>query len=110
MVSSVPGEDELTQGSMLDSSPSEGWKAISESEMILKPDRDAVCVDRPARPPMLILFCGIVEPEPANSTPTSPARPSGKRGSGRQEMGCATRRRRRVRPDGAEQDWTPTAR
>src|SRR3546814_20668424 len=45
MVSSVLGEDELTQGLMFDGSSIEGWKAINESDMILKPDLDAVYVD-----------------------------------------------------------------
>ncbi|WP_066590838.1 type I glutamate--ammonia ligase [Sphingomonas pruni] len=62
MVSSVVGEDELTDGFMFDGSSIEGWKAINESDMILKPDLDAIYVDPFSATPMLILVCDIVEP------------------------------------------------
>ena len=62
MVSSVVGEDELTDGFMFDGSSIEGWKVINESDMILKPDLDAVWVDPFSATPMLILVCDIVEP------------------------------------------------
>jgi glutamine synthetase len=62
MVSSVVGEDELTDGFMFDGSSIEGWKAINESDMILKPDLDGVWVDPFSATPMLILVCDIVEP------------------------------------------------
>ncbi|MBS0480027.1 MAG: type I glutamate--ammonia ligase [Proteobacteria bacterium] len=62
MVSGVVGEDELTDGFMFDGSSIEGWKAINESDMILKPDLDAVYVDPFSATPMLILVCDIVEP------------------------------------------------
>ncbi|MFD1612769.1 type I glutamate--ammonia ligase [Sphingomonas tabacisoli] len=62
MVSSVLGEDELTDGLMFDGSSIAGWKAINESDMILKPDLDAAYVDPFSATPMLILFCDIVEP------------------------------------------------
>ena len=62
MVSGVIGEDELTDGLMFDGSSIEGWKAINESDMVLKPDLDAVWVDPFSATPMLILVCDIVEP------------------------------------------------
>ena len=62
MVSSVLGEDELNGGLMFDGSSIEGWKAINESDMILKLDLDAVYVDPFSATPMLIVFCDIVEP------------------------------------------------
>ncbi len=62
MVASVLGDDELTDGLMFDGSSIEGWKAINESDMILKPDLDAVWVDPFSATPMLILVCDIVEP------------------------------------------------
>ena len=62
MVSSVIGEDELTDGLMFDGSSIEGWKAINESDMILKPDLEAVYIDPFSATPMMILFCDIVEP------------------------------------------------
>src|ERR1700761_3072117 len=62
MVSGVVGDDELNDGFMFDGSSIEGWKAINESDMILKPDLDAVWVDPFSATPMLILVCDIVEP------------------------------------------------
>ena len=62
MVASILDEDALTDGLMFDGSSIEGWKAINESDMILKPDLDAVYVDPFSATPMLIVFCDIVEP------------------------------------------------
>src|ERR1700712_979102 len=62
MVSSVIGEDELTDGLMFDGSSIEGWKEINESDMILKPDLDAVYIDPFSATPMMIVCCDIVEP------------------------------------------------
>ena len=62
MVASVVGEDELTDGFMFDGSSIAGWKVINESDMILKPDLDAVWTDPFSATPMLILVCDIVEP------------------------------------------------
>ncbi|HEV7661365.1 MAG TPA: glutamine synthetase beta-grasp domain-containing protein, partial [Allosphingosinicella sp.] len=60
--SGVIGEDELTDGLMFDGSSIAGWKAINESDMILKPDLDAWYVDPFSATPMGILFCDIVDP------------------------------------------------
>ena len=62
MVSSVVDEDQLTDGFMFDGSSIAGWKAINESDMILKPDLDAVFFDPFSATPMMILICDIVEP------------------------------------------------
>jgi len=62
MVAGVVGDGELEDGFMFDGSSIEGWKAINESDMILKPDLDAVWVDPFSATPMLILVCDIVEP------------------------------------------------
>ncbi|UZK66112.1 type I glutamate--ammonia ligase [Sphingomonas sp. M1-B02] len=62
MVASIVGDDELTDGFMFDGSSIEGWKAINESDMILKPDLDAVWMDPFSATPMLILVCDVVEP------------------------------------------------
>ena len=62
MCENVVGEDELTDGFMFDGSSIEGWKVINESDMILKPDLDAVYMDPFSATPMLILICDIVEP------------------------------------------------
>jgi glutamine synthetase len=62
MCSGVIGEDELEDGLMFDGSSIEGWKAINESDMILKPDLEACYIDPFSATPMMILFCDIVEP------------------------------------------------
>ena len=62
MVAGLIDEDQLTDGFMFDGSSIEGWKAINESDMILRPDLDAVYVDPFSATPMLILFCDIVDP------------------------------------------------
>jgi glutamine synthetase len=62
MVSSVIDEDALEEGLMFDGSSIGGWKTINESDMILKPDLDAVYVDPFSATPMMIVFCDIVEP------------------------------------------------
>ncbi|RZM36005.1 MAG: glutamine synthetase, partial [Sphingomonas sp.] len=61
MVSSVVGEDELTDGFMFDGSSIAGWKVINESDMVLKPDLDATYIDPFSATPMLIVVCDIVE-------------------------------------------------
>ncbi|MEZ5709556.1 MAG: type I glutamate--ammonia ligase [Blastomonas sp.] len=62
MCASVIGEDELEDGLMFDGSSIEGWKAINESDMILKPDLDACYIDPFSATSMMILVCDIVEP------------------------------------------------
>ncbi len=62
MCSGVIDEDALNDGLMFDGSSIEGWKAINESDMILKPDLDAVYMDPFSATPMMILCCDIVEP------------------------------------------------
>src|SRR3546814_18595661 len=49
-------------GLMFDGASIEGWKAINESDMILKPDLYAVYDDPFSATPMLVIFCDIVEP------------------------------------------------
>src|SRR6476659_10153922 len=62
MCSGVIDDDMLTDGFMFDGSSIAGWKAINESDMILKPDLDSVYVDPFSATPMMIVFCDIVEP------------------------------------------------
>ena len=45
MCAHMMGEDELEDGLMFDGSSIDGWKAINESDMILRPDLDSVFVD-----------------------------------------------------------------
>ena len=62
MCAGVIDEDALEDGLMFDGSSIEGWKAINESDMILKPDLERVYIDPFSAEPMMILFCDIVEP------------------------------------------------
>jgi len=62
MCASVVDEDMLEEGMMFDGSSIEGWKTINESDMILKPDLEAVYIDPFSATPMMVLFCDIVEP------------------------------------------------
>lgn len=62
MCASAIGEDELEEGLMFDGSSIAGWKEINESDMILKPDLDAVYIDPFSATPMMVLVCDIVEP------------------------------------------------
>jgi len=62
MCAAVIDEDALEEGLMFDGSSIEGWKAINESDMILKPDLDSVYFDPFSATPMMILVCDIVEP------------------------------------------------
>ena len=62
MTAALIDEDQLEDGLMFDGSSIAGWKAINESDMILKPDLDAVHMDPFSATPMLVMFCDIVEP------------------------------------------------
>jgi glutamine synthetase len=62
MCAGVIDEDALEDGLMFDGSSIEGWKAINESDMILRPDLDAVYDDPFSATPMMVIFCDIVEP------------------------------------------------
>jgi len=62
MCAGVLGEDELEEGLMFDGSSISGWKEINESDMILKPDLDAVYIDPFSATPMMVVVCDIVEP------------------------------------------------
>ena len=62
MAAGAIDEDMLEDGFMFDGSSIAGWKAINESDMILKPDLKAAYVDPFSATPMLILCCNVVEP------------------------------------------------
>ena len=62
MVAGLIDEDQLQDGFMFDGSSIAGWKAINESDMILRPDLDAAYVDPFSATNMLILFCDVVDP------------------------------------------------
>ncbi len=55
-------EDLLTEGVMFDGSSIAGWKAINESDMLLKPDCATAVLDPFAAQPTVIIYCDILEP------------------------------------------------
>ncbi len=55
-------EDLLNEGIMFDGSSIAGWKAINESDMLLKPDLSSAVMDPFSAQPQLILFCDVLEP------------------------------------------------
>jgi len=52
----------LAEGVMFDGSSIAGWKAINESDMLLKPDCETAVLDPFAAQPSLIIFCDVMEP------------------------------------------------
>jgi glutamine synthetase len=62
MCASVVNADMLEEGFMFDGSSIAGWKAINESDMVLRPDLGATYVDPFSAQPMLVIFCDVVEP------------------------------------------------
>ena len=62
MVAGAIDEDMLEDGFMFDGSSIHGWKAINESDMILKPDLEAIYIDPFSATPMMIVVCNVVEP------------------------------------------------
>jgi len=70
-------EDALNEGIMFDGSSIAGWKAINESDMLLRPDLSTAAMDPFAAQPQLILFCDVLEPstgQPYERDPRSTAR------------------------------------
>ena len=61
MDSSVVDEDMLDKGVFFDGSSIAGWKAINESDMILKPDLDRPIIDPFNSHTTLNIFCDIVD-------------------------------------------------
>src|ERR1700726_2641114 len=52
----------LAEGIMFDGSSIAGWKAINESDMILKPDGNKICIDPFAAQATVKFFRDIIEP------------------------------------------------
>ena len=61
MDSSVVDEGMLNEGVFFDGSSIAGWKAINESDMILKPDLSRKVIDPYTSHNTLILFCDILD-------------------------------------------------
>src|ERR1700755_3648733 len=55
-------DDFLNEGTMFDGSSIAGWKAINESDMLLKPDLETAVIDPFFAQTTLILTCDVVEP------------------------------------------------
>ncbi|MFN7177911.1 MAG: glutamine synthetase beta-grasp domain-containing protein, partial [Thermaurantiacus sp.] len=62
MAAGALDEDQLEDGLMFDGSSIAGWKAINESDMILKPDLARTFLDPFSATPMMILFCDVADP------------------------------------------------
>jgi glutamine synthetase len=70
-------EDFLEEGTMFDGSSIAGWKAINESDMLLKPDLGTAYIDPFYQQATLFLFCDVLNPdtgEPYNRDPRSMAK------------------------------------
>ena len=57
----IVDEEMLNEGVFFDGSSIAGWKAINESDMILKPDTSRLVMDPFTSHNTLILFCDILE-------------------------------------------------
>src|SRR6266702_1802621 len=55
-------DDFLNEGTMFDGSSIAGWKAINESDMLLRPDLDTAVIDPFFAQTTLILICDVLEP------------------------------------------------
>ncbi|MFS0739932.1 type I glutamate--ammonia ligase [Brevundimonas sp. 3P9-tot-E] len=58
-------EDFLEEGTMFDGSSIAGWKAINESDMLLKPDLASAYVDPFYQQTTLFMFCDVLNPDTA---------------------------------------------
>ncbi|MFN3834933.1 MAG: type I glutamate--ammonia ligase [Glycocaulis sp.] len=74
---SMVDADFFEDGQMFDGSSIAGWKAINESDMVLKPDVAGAFVDPFFQEPTLAVFCDIYDPisgEPYNRDPRTTAK------------------------------------
>jgi glutamine synthetase len=61
MDSTIVDEDMLNEGVFFDGSSIAGWKAINESDMILKPDTSRMIMDPFTSHNTVVLFCDILD-------------------------------------------------
>src|SRR5690606_34049013 len=69
---SIIDEDALNEGIMFDGSSIAGWKAINESDMLLRPDLTTVATDTFFAASTLSIVCDVLEPttgQPYNRDP-----------------------------------------
>jgi glutamine synthetase len=74
---SMIDKDIFTEGTMFDGSSIAGWKAINESDMVMRPDAASAHIDPFFQATTLALFCDILEPgtlQPYNRDPRSIAK------------------------------------
>ena len=57
----IVDEDLLNNGVFFDGSSIAGWKAINESDMVLKPDLSTAVMDPFTAQPTMMLFCDILD-------------------------------------------------
>jgi glutamine synthetase len=55
-------EDFLNEGIFFDASSIAGWKAINESDMLLRPDLNKIALDPFAAQPTIKVYCDVIEP------------------------------------------------
>jgi len=60
-------EDFLENGTMFDGSSIAGWKAINESDMLLKPDLETAIIDPFYQQTTLALMCDVMNPDAGDS-------------------------------------------
>src|SRR5712675_1373809 len=56
-------DDFLNDGTMFDGSSINGWKAINESDMKLRPDLNSAYIDPFYQQTTMALFCDVVNPD-----------------------------------------------
>ena len=56
-------EEMLEEGTMFDGSSIAGWKAINESDMLLKPDLSTAWIDPFYQQTTMFLFCDVLNPD-----------------------------------------------
>ena len=61
MDSKIVDEKMLNEGVFFDGSSIAGWKAINESDMILKPDTERQIIDPFTSHNTLVLFCDVID-------------------------------------------------
>ncbi|MGY6662618.1 MAG: type I glutamate--ammonia ligase [Glycocaulis sp.] len=74
---SMVDADFFEDGQMFDGSSINGWKAINESDMVLKPDVTGAFIDPFFQEPTLAVFCDVYDPvsgEPYNRDPRTTAK------------------------------------
>jgi glutamine synthetase len=69
---SMVDDDFLENGTMFDGSSIAGWKAINESDMLLKPDLETAVIDPFFAQTTLILICDVHEPLTGQTYPRCP--------------------------------------